>query len=99
VAAHPGCNSQKRDFVAAAVHLEKWARRFATAGGDWRDLETISAECSWDRHPDRTYGVARSLYLRLPDEADLWVAGSEFVEPDWPAIRSALAAERTACDM
>jgi hypothetical protein len=59
------------------------------AGNEGRDLETISAECGWDRHPDRTHGVARSLYLRLPDEADLWVAGSEFVSPEWPAIRAA----------
>jgi hypothetical protein len=92
VVAHPGCNSQKRDFIAAAEHLERWAQRFDSAGGLWQDLETVASECNWDRRPERTRGVARSLYLRLPDDADLWLSSNTFVVPDWAVIHPALAA-------
>jgi hypothetical protein len=35
--------------------------------------------------------VARAIYLRLPEDARLWLRQKDFVEPDEDAIRAALS--------
>ena len=66
VAAHSACNGSKRDFMAAADHVERWRAR-ATSHGD--DLTAIAGFAGWRRDSSRTLSVARSLYYRLPDSA------------------------------
>jgi hypothetical protein len=41
VVAHPKCNNRKRDFLAAAVHVERWSKRART---NVQALDAISAE-------------------------------------------------------
>jgi len=79
VPAHPKCNNQKRDFIAAEDHLERWTGRI-----ELRDVELtkIAGECFWFRDPHRSVAVARSIYTRLPAGARLWRAGNELVLTD-----------------
>lgn len=87
VATHPGCNASKRDFLAAAEHVERWRSR---AAGLADDLVTIARESGWRRDDARTLAVARTLYLRLPDSVQLWQAPSRFVPLDRGRVASAL---------
>jgi len=79
VPSHPKCNNQKRDFIAAEVHLERWGARSAERSPE---LSQIALDCSWFRDPPRTVAVARSIYSRLPDGARLWLSGNELVPAD-----------------
>ncbi|MBX7161109.1 MAG: HNH endonuclease [Acidimicrobiia bacterium] len=90
VAAHRRCNNSKRDFLAAAAHVARWAGRLSptsTAGGD---LGAIARDLRWESHPQRTLATARALYLRLPPDAKLWNAPKDFVDADLRALAAAL---------
>lgn len=92
VAAHPGCNNRKRDFLAAADHVARWAARFSRA--EIRGaLDEIALRRRWGHHPARTIAVARAVYLRLPSDARLWLVGDRFVQPDPEVLASALGAQ------
>jgi len=89
VIADQRCNSDKRDFLAAADHVLRWReehfhRRAA-------DLAQISAHTGWERHPERTFAVARSIYLRLPATVSLWLKGREFTAASRRVLEDALA--------
>ena len=56
------------------------------------ELDRVAETIGWTRHPERTLGVARALYLRLPEDARLWLRGEEFVTADRPALEAALDA-------
>lgn len=79
VIAHERCNAQKRDFLAASDHVERWRARLAT-GAAPSDLETLAAEVQWETAPARSLGVARGIYLNLPPDVPLWLSRDEFVE-------------------
>lgn len=87
MATHPSCNSSKRDFLAAAEHVERWRARTA---GLADDLVAIARENGWRRDDARTLAGARTLYLLLPDSVQLWQAPSCFVPLDRERIASAL---------
>jgi hypothetical protein len=89
VAAHERCNKNKRDFLAAADHLERWRQR-ARNHGDM--LADVADRLRWDRNSDRSHGVASALYGRLPAGARLWRAGSDFEAADLVRLASALSA-------
>lgn len=84
VAAHPACNTSKRDSLAAADHVQTWSARFHRTEAR-AQLDRVAADRRWPAHAERTLSVARAVYLRLPDDARLWLAGDEFVAPD-PAL-------------
>ena len=86
VAAHPACNNQKRDFIAAAEHVGNWVDRFRAASETARQLTSIASTAEWERHAERTLSVARAIYLRLPSDARLWRLRREFVPVDRPAV-------------
>jgi 5-methylcytosine-specific restriction endonuclease McrA len=86
VAAHPRCNGEKRDHLAATEHVVEWTKRMRDRAGE---LQTIATEARWLREPDRTLGMARSIYLRLPAGARLWRSGNDFVPVDAPRVRRA----------
>lgn len=90
VAAHPRCNGEKRDFIAASDHLERWVTRSSTAAGPAEQLESIAERLRWEHQPERTFSVARAIYLRLPIDARLWVRGGDFVSLDRERVRSVL---------
>jgi len=84
------CNNDKRAFLASAEHVEGWAARFGDPSLIGQMTE-IAEDRAWERHPDRTLSVARSIYLRLPDTARLWVAPRTFVPVDGLRLQLALA--------
>lgn len=83
VAADRGCNGAKRDHLAAAGHVDAWVERI---GAHKSDLGEIAVRAQWDRHPDRSLAVARSIYLRLPAEVRLWQLEQDFVLVDRPRL-------------
>jgi len=91
VAAHPGCNNSKRDFLAATRHLEAWLPRFDPASSVGRALRDAGGDLAWDTHPQQTVSVARAIYLRVPPAARLWLARDEFEPADPERIAELLA--------
>lgn len=89
VATHRRCNTSKGAALATPSHVEAWSARFHRS--DVREcLERVAAKRRWPAHAERTLSVARAVYLRLPADARLWLAGDEFVPPDASALAAAL---------
>lgn len=84
VAADGRCNGKKRDFLASARHLERWCVRLAM-------LEDVATAIDWHRSASTT-GVARAVYLSLPEQAPLWDRGDEFERADRDLLRGVLRA-------
>lgn len=78
VVAHSKCNSQKRDFLAAAAHVESWRDRHRSHDDE---LAAIANRWSWPRDTMRTTSIALSIYSRLPVSTSLWADASTF-EPN-----------------
>ena len=89
VVAHDRCNNAKSDFLAAARHVERWAERTRASA---RDLEDISRRQDWARDAQKTLGVARAMYVRLPGDARLWLLEKQFEQARKERIVEALAA-------
>lgn len=75
VAAHPKCNNSKRDFLAAAEHVEHWMTHKRSRE---QEFAILASDSCWPRDTDRTKSVATAIYARLPDTTRLWVAPSLF---------------------
>jgi len=95
VVADKVCNGHKSSSLAAAEHLAHWARRFIDGSGEYAQLTDLAQRASWDRHAARSRSVARAIYLRLPDDARLWLHAKEFIAPDRVLIGTALNDEST----
>jgi hypothetical protein len=89
VAAHRGCNSKKRDFLAASAHVGRWIARAAPGRPGDSFLRDLARDQKWEREPGRSVGVARGIYLRLPRETMLWMRDTDF-EPCEPAELAAI---------
>jgi hypothetical protein len=87
VVAHPSCNNSKRDFLAAAEHVEAWNARKKKHDAD---LSALAADVLWDRDIDRTKSIATSIYSRLPASTRLWLAPSQFGPNERGRILAAL---------
>ena len=90
VVADKKCNAAKSASLAASEHVARWARRLAVADRQHAQLGDLAQRVSWDRNHERSLGAARGIYLRLPDDARLWVRGKEFEPPDPSKIGPAL---------
>ena len=90
VVAHKRCNNDKRDFLAAAGHVERWSDRFLSDKAGSMDLTILAESMAWEKDPIKTRGAARALYLRLQADARLWSEGKSFVPPDFPRLQAAL---------
>lgn len=88
VLAHARCNLDKRDHLASAPHVERWAERNDAQASA---LVQIADDAAWERDPGRTLGVARSIYLRLPSDIRLWDGVKSFAKPDRRTLRRVLA--------
>ena len=78
VVAHRRCNHEKRDFLAAAGHVGRWVARMAPGSASAAFLRDLAEDQRWECHTDRTLGVARGIYLRLPGGTMLWTGGRDF---------------------
>ena len=85
------CNANKRDLLASAEFVGAWALRFDEAEEIGQYLATAAVETGWERHPHRTLGAARALYLHLPDGTKLWAGRNKFTDADPAQLQKALA--------
>jgi 5-methylcytosine-specific restriction endonuclease McrA len=85
------CNASKSNSLAAGRHLTRWVRRFMLSSTEDAQLTELAERTKWERHKGVNLGVARAIYLRLPDDARLWLRDKEFVPVDRDEIVSALA--------
>lgn len=83
------CNGAKSDHLAAPDHVDAWTAGLATRADQLAEIATAAL---WDRHPERSLGVARAIYLRLPGDAMLWQATRQFVRPDRARLARSLGA-------
>jgi hypothetical protein len=90
-----GCNAFKSSSLAAAEHLARWARRFVEDSSEYAQIADLAQRMSWDRHAAQTHSVARAIYLRVPNDARLWLRRKEFIPPDLVTIASALTGRFT----
>lgn len=91
VVADQRCNAAKSASLAASEHVVRWSRRFAAADSVNGQLAELARRTSWERDPERTRNAARGIYVRLPNDARLWLRGKEFVPPDPSIIGPSLA--------
>jgi 5-methylcytosine-specific restriction endonuclease McrA len=91
VLADVACNGFKSSSLAAADHVVRWARRLVAGSPEHRQIADLAEQTAWEREPDRSAGVARGIYLRLPVDARLWLRRREFVDPDAATLAAALA--------
>jgi hypothetical protein len=87
VVAHDGCNLSKSDHLVAVRHLERWSRHRRDRKGE---LARIATEHAWEGPSERTLGIVRGIYLRLPAAPKLWVEGRVFESGSVEGIRRAL---------
>jgi hypothetical protein len=90
VLAHRTCNNAKRDFLAAAPHVTRWSLRLQEPTGS--HLHQLAAEQHWVSHVNTSRSVVRAIYLRLPDDAKLWMRKNEFATLDRASVEVALGA-------
>jgi len=69
VVTHSACNRLKRDFLASAPHVARWAQRLSDHD---RTLSQIADAVAWPRNTPRSLNVIRTTYFRLPDGVALW---------------------------
>ena len=89
VVADRRCNNSKRHFLAATRHVERWKGRADDHG---TDLDEIAAFHQWPRNATRTGGAARAIYLRLREDARLWLERGAFEAPDLGRLSRILSA-------
>jgi 5-methylcytosine-specific restriction endonuclease McrA len=92
VVADARCNSQKNAALAASEHLARWARRLDVRSADHDAVAELALALRWEHQPQKSLGVARAIYFRLPADARLWVRGQQFTMPDEALIQAALRA-------
>jgi hypothetical protein len=84
------CNGSKSAHLAASDHVERWSARFAAGSTVARDLATLAERENWERDSHRTRGVARGLYLHLPEGSPLWQLPGSFEPVDPSRVAAAL---------
>jgi hypothetical protein len=89
VAAHRACNGAKSASIAGLDHLEHWLARSQQTDDP---LAVLAHNLDWPRKSARTIATARAVYLWLPSEARLWIAGIAFEAFDINRARTLLVA-------
>ena len=81
-------NSQEISEISApdGMTLEEWRARMSDS-----ELDEIVAATRWHRHSTGTLGIARAIYLRLPEGFQLWDRDKEFVPAHHQELAGALA--------
>ncbi len=90
VVADKACNGFKSNSLPAAEHLTRWARRVMEGSSEYAQLAALAQRVAWDRHAAQSLSAARAIYLRLPDDAMLWLRRRAFIAPDSVMIKTAL---------
>ena len=78
VVAHSKCNRDKRDHLAANVHLEHWVERISGNSSILDGLAIIASDYQWELGEQTSFGVAAAIYQHLQPEVELWKMGRDF---------------------
>lgn len=89
VAAHPGCNGDKSDHLAAERHLAAWRARLDVHGPA---LGRVADRARLPFHPERSMQLARALYSVVPPQLPLWLRADEFELAEPARLLAALGA-------
>lgn len=84
------CNGDKSASLAAAVHLQRWSLRLRPGTPEFSTMQDLASQTRWERNAGRSLNVARGIYLRLPDDARLWLQAGDYTRPERAAIEQAL---------
>ncbi len=76
------CNTHKRDYLPAPMHVAAWTDRLTA---HHQDLAELAGAAHWESDPTRTVSLARAAYANLPAGTPLWSARDQFTEHD-PAL-------------
>lgn len=79
VLADARCNNNKSSSLAATDHVGAWAARLHRRADD---LAAIASDLAWESAPARALGLARSIYLPITADAQLWTPLDRFERPD-----------------
>lgn len=88
VLAHSSCNGWKSDHLAAPRHVQRWLARNEARG---TELAQVAELIGWEHDSERSAGVARGIYLRLPGSTPLWVQHKDFAANDVGTTRALFA--------
>lgn len=86
VLAHAACNGSKSDHIAGVVHFAEWMRRNHSAR-ELSDLQQIAAKNSWALKQHESVNIAKTLYLRLQPESELWEDVERYKQVDLGEVR------------
>ena len=75
------CNGFKREHLAAADHVDRWALHVATHRSD---LLEIATKARWSSDAGRSTTLVTSTYRQVVAGVPLWVEGRTFVEAEGP---------------
>ena len=88
IATHARRDNRKRDFLAAAGHVERWAVRNAERVND---IAQAAVDFTWERDAARSRSVAVATYSRLDEGAKVWIEGATLVGLEKTRVKRALA--------
>ncbi len=71
VLAHAACNVSKSDHIAGVDHFAHWMQRNHSPA-ELSDLQHIADEHNWVLKDHESVNIAKTLYLRLQPEVELW---------------------------
>jgi len=80
-------NINKSDHLVGTELLAKWT---AHERAHSSDLNEIAQRKMWERHPHKSIGILRSVYLRLSSGTKLWTGPNKFEEADPSNLLQAL---------
>lgn len=86
VLAHAACNGSKSDHIAGVDHFAEWMRRNHSAV-ELSGLQQIANDSHWDLKERESVNIAKTLYLRLQPEAELWEDIERYQQVDLGKVR------------
>ena len=86
VLAHSFCNGSKSDHIAGVDHFAHWMERNHSAA-KLSDLQHIADQHNWVLKNHESVNIAKTLYLRLQPEVELWKDVESYQQVDLDEIR------------
>lgn len=90
VLAHASCNGSKSDHIAGVDHFAHWMERNHSAS-ELSDLQLIADKHNWDLRGRDSVNIAKTLYLRLQPEVELWEDVETYQQVDMVEVRKVVA--------
>jgi hypothetical protein len=86
VLAHSACNNSKIDHIAGIDHFSHWMARNHNKT-ELSDLQQTANQHNWDLRSQESVNIAKTLYLRLQPEVELWEGVENYRQVDLGEVR------------